>query len=711
MRWPMSSARSYLSRVLPRSWWLLALALGLASPASAQAPGTWAPMADLNQARAEHTATLLANGTVLIAGGRDAADQPLASAEIYDPATGGYTLLASPLPAPVWGHTAIRLNDGTVLIAGGQRGARYRRAAQLFDPATDTFTALGPMSTPRGRHTATLLRDGRVVVIGGTDGVKPVASLEIYDPTTRTFSLAPSALAVVRQDHTTTLLPDGRILVVGGSNASGALDSAEIYDPIAGAFQPVDSPGTARRLFGANFFEVPYTGILLASGGFDGSDQPLASSEVFFYPTLRSDKPDYAPGETVTLMGEGWRPNETIAINIRESSGDPDTNLTATAGATGAFSNSEFQMNLLDRGVKFTATARGLTSGWTAQAKFTDAITSTLDQCKDDTNNDDLKDPCVWQNGSINPGDSAYHEGDSVAFRIWLDGLNPGSTHTVTIRYDFTKQTSGGVIVLGYDFLTHPDATETATSQRCNNIPGGVGVTGTTCLGMSGPDTVPIPSDAFTFSSLSAPNAALSAQAVSSRETAGRQVVIFGGTFTSPFISSIGKDGNPNTDSDSRSQVTLTFTVGSGSAAACTTQGQTTTCAVNILFGGHLAKGTADASGWGTGRGASSFPGASISMRMHSVDGNSSGAVNRSIQSAAVLAPAQGHIIVDKVTSPSGDPTSFSFSTTGTGYASFSLTDAATPNGQTLSPGAYSVSEAIPAGWVLTGLSCASSLG
>src|SRR5205823_9348068 len=69
------------------------------------------------------------------------------------------------------------------------------------------------------------------------------------------------------------------------------------------------------------------------------------------------------------------------------------------------------------------------------------------------------------------------------------------------------------------------------------------------------------------------------------------------------------------------------------------------------------------------------------------------------------------HIIVDKVTFPSGDPTSFTFNTTGTGYASFSLTDAATPNGQTLSPGAYSVSEAVPAGWNLTGLSCASSLG
>src|SRR2546428_388349 len=68
-------------------------------------------------------------------------------------------------------------------------------------------------------------------------------------------------------------------------------------------------------------------------------------------------------------------------------------------------------------------------------------------------------------------------------------------------------------------------------------------------------------------------------------------------------------------------------------------------------------------------------------------------------------------ILVNKVTSPAGDPTSFSFSTTGTGYASFSLTDAAAPNGQTLSPGAYSVSEAVPAGWDLTGLSCVSSLG
>src|SRR5437016_1181433 len=467
---------------LPRPWWLLALTLGIVSPASAQAPGTWAPIADLNQPRAEHTATLLANGTVLISGGRDAADQPLASAEIYDPATGGFTLLASPLPAPVWGHTAIRLGDGTVVIAGGTGdGGLPVAAAQLFDPATDTFTALDPMSTPRARHTATLLRDGRVLMVGGTDGSKPLASLEVYDPSTRTFSRASSALVLARQDHTATLLPDGRVLVAGGSNTSGALNfaelydptagtvspagplnvprtlasaallldgtvlvaggqtttssdldsaeiydaatnafarlaapmgtarsghlgvqllhngkvlisggtsggqlvpSAEVYDPVTGAFQPVDSPGTARRLFGANFFELPYTGILLATGGLDGAETPLASSEVFFYPTLRSDKPDYAPGETVTLMGEGWRPNEQVAINVRESSGDPDTNLTATVDAAGAFTNSGFQTNpdRSDVGVRFLATATGQASGWTAQTTFTDArlFTATI---------------------------------------------------------------------------------------------------------------------------------------------------------------------------------------------------------------------------------------------------------------------------------------------------------------------------------------------
>src|SRR5947199_9325088 len=105
----MPSPRSLLSGFLLRPWCLLALALGIASPASAQAPGTWAPMADLNQPRAEHTATLLANRTVLVAGGRDAARQPLASAAIHVRATAAYAPVGSTLPPPAWGPAATPL--------------------------------------------------------------------------------------------------------------------------------------------------------------------------------------------------------------------------------------------------------------------------------------------------------------------------------------------------------------------------------------------------------------------------------------------------------------------------------------------------------------------------------------------------------------------------------------------------------------------------
>src|SRR3989454_11761472 len=170
------------------------------------------------------------------------------------------------------------------------------------------------------------------------------------------------------------LLHNGRVLISGGTSGGQVGAAAEVYDPVTGTFRPVNSPGTARWLFGANFFALPYTGILLATGGLDSAELPLASSEVFFYPTLRSDKPDYAPGETVTLMGEGWRPNEQVAINIHESSGDPDTDLTATADVNGAFTNSEFQTNpdRTDVGVRFLAPATGQASRWTAQTTFTD---------------------------------------------------------------------------------------------------------------------------------------------------------------------------------------------------------------------------------------------------------------------------------------------------------------------------------------------------
>jgi hypothetical protein len=204
-------------------------------------------MANLNQARAGHTATLLADGTVLIASGHDAAGQPLGTAEIYSPATGAYSPVVSSLPAPVGGHTATRLDDGTVLIAGGNGdGGLPISAAQLYDPTTGTFTGLSPMNRPRSQHTATMLADGRVLLAGGTDGLTPLAVLEVYDPAARAFSPAPSSLLVPRQSHTAALLPDRRVLVAGGSNGAAALNSAEIYDPAGGSIALAGPLNVAR---------------------------------------------------------------------------------------------------------------------------------------------------------------------------------------------------------------------------------------------------------------------------------------------------------------------------------------------------------------------------------------------------------------------------------------------------------------------------------
>ncbi len=416
--------------------------------------------------------------------------------------------------------------------------------------------------------------------------------------------------------------------------------------------------------------------------------------------TIWTDKPDYAPGETVIIFGADFLTKKKITVSVTRPDETTDS-WSLRSDASGGFTT-EYRLDGIVGIYQVTATDG--TS--TAATSFTDG-NREFDQCRNDTNNDDVRDPCVWITGSINKGKSAYREADSVAFRIWLDGLVPGSTHTTTIRYDFTKKTTGGVIVLGYDYLTDPNATEMATSQRCTSIPGSIGTTPVDCGLMSGPSTIPIPSDTFVFSSgLTGVNAALASQKIADRETANpalKQFVMFGGTFDLAPAITITKVGNPDTDSSSQSELTLSFTVGSGAGAACTGP---TNCRVIILFGGHLAKGTPDVSGWGLGRGASSFPGASISMRMHLIDGSSSGAVNRGLQPAAVLPVATLIVVKDAVPN---DPQNFEFASSfGANFFLDDDVDPTLPNSRTFSvaPGIHFVAEVIPVGWDLTGTSC-----
>src|SRR5262249_29483655 len=147
--------------------------------------GTWNATGRLANGRESHTATLLPNGKVLVAGG--VFGSSLASAELYDPASRTWTVTGS-LANRRGFHTATVLPSGTVLVARGSATDAFGgtlASAELYDPATGTWTATGSLNTARFYHTATLLPSGKVLAAAGEDSnFSTLASAELYDPTT-----------------------------------------------------------------------------------------------------------------------------------------------------------------------------------------------------------------------------------------------------------------------------------------------------------------------------------------------------------------------------------------------------------------------------------------------------------------------------------------------------------------------------------------------
>ena len=205
------------------------LAIGLltnAVPAIAQGSGTWTLTGSLNTARTGHTATLLPNGQVLVAGGVSAAGALLASAELYNPATGAWSLTGSMATARR-AHTATLLSNGQVLVAGGTASAGttgMTAAAELYNPATGTWSSTGSMTTARTGHTAVLLPGGNVLVAGGLNGTTWLSSAELFvmGAWQATGSMPfPSGSRAA-------LLQNGQVLIAG-SPQNGAFRAAALY--------------------------------------------------------------------------------------------------------------------------------------------------------------------------------------------------------------------------------------------------------------------------------------------------------------------------------------------------------------------------------------------------------------------------------------------------------------------------------------------------
>jgi len=247
--------------------------LALSATAAAVAT-TWNATGSMTEARANATATVLTNGLVLVAGGKAGLGPlpVLATSELYDPATGGWSPTGS-MSIPRQIATATLLADGRVLVAGGRSGSgSSTTAAEIYDPSTGAWSTTGSMRVSRVRHSAALLPDGRVLVAGGLDdtagarGQSFLKSAEIYDPASQTWSMV-EAMSINRYGFALVTLNDGRPIAIGGAASAGDAvfnKSAEIFDPATGRWSRTHDMSEGRGFFPATLLA---DGRVLAAGG------------------------------------------------------------------------------------------------------------------------------------------------------------------------------------------------------------------------------------------------------------------------------------------------------------------------------------------------------------------------------------------------------------------------------------------------------------
>jgi hypothetical protein len=438
--------------------------------------------------RTDHSATLLSDGRVLIVGGVDS-NGLLSSTEFYNPYS---------LPAPSFsagpsllrarsGHTATVLADGKILIGGGEATG----SAEIFDPASQNISLVGgALNTPRQYHSAALLNDGRVLILGGVVGANTVlTSAELYDPQTQMFTPASGMMQTPRGLALLRVLPDGKVQVIGGDGEF----SMEMFDAATNSFialahipphqDYLDNLITSRTrsalittiiqqnpvLQGqpeltAEFIallnrldhtvtEIPQSNRALIAGGVNDAGQILGSATIVSSSaaTVTTDRFDYAPGEIVTITGAGWQPNETVWMLLHEEPETrDDTILSSVADSQGNFISTEFAPLTVDAYRTFTLTAIGQTSGLTTQTAFKDA-------------------PRI---ASVNVGSQTgtltYGTAGSATFTITVNrGSGPGSAGAFNAALSVTTALPAGMTA---SFSPNPIAFAAAESSKTSTL-------------------------------------------------------------------------------------------------------------------------------------------------------------------------------------------------------------------------------------------------
>jgi len=245
----------------------------------------WAGVGPMSEGRQDHSATLLQDGRVLLAGGGDGGSGARSTAELFDPLTATFSTVG--MIDPRTKHAAAALANGSVLLAGGQGGSTgFLSSAEIFEPATNRFTRTASMASPRLDHTATALTDGRVLVAGGFGPATVYASTEIYSPNAGaaqgSFAAGP-AMTRDRLGHAAVRLDNGRVLVTGGRSSvvGGITYAIEEFDPGAGAFSAWPQASwlfTNRR--DHTIAALPGQNRALVAGGITTTLTPTTSFEV-----------------------------------------------------------------------------------------------------------------------------------------------------------------------------------------------------------------------------------------------------------------------------------------------------------------------------------------------------------------------------------------------------------------------------------------------